>query len=54
MTDARLIGPPLPRDWYLRVALRSQAETKRAAEFARRSLGQRIRYARERVREVTR
>lgn len=53
MVAARLIGPPLPRDWYLRVALRSQLETARAAQFARRSLGQRIRYARQRVREVT-
>lgn len=51
---ARLIGPPLPPDWYLRIALRSQRETRAAAEFARRSLGQRIRYAREAVRRVCR
>lgn len=38
---SRLIGPPLPRDWYLRIALRSQRETRAMAEFARRSLGQR-------------
>lgn len=51
---ARLIGPPLPSWWYLRIALKSQRETRAATEFARRSLGQRIRYARQRVREVTR
>lgn len=48
------IGPPLPRDWPDRIALRALAEIKQRAEFARRSLGQRIRYARERVREVAR
>lgn len=42
------------RDILDRDAERAKRETKAAAEFARRSLGQRIRYARERVREVCR
>lgn len=48
----RMIGPPLPPDWYLRIALREALDRKRMLEFARRSLGQRIRFARESVRKV--
>ena len=48
----RHIGPPLPPDWHERLALRALAEIRAMAEFARRSLGQRIRYARADVRRI--
>lgn len=47
--------PPLSwRDSLDLSAHRAQVELKRMAEFARRSLGQRIRYARAEVRRVAR
>ena len=48
----RHIGPPLPPDWHERLALRALAEIHAIATKARRSLGQKIRYARADVRRI--
>lgn len=49
------VTPPLPwRDSLDLSAHRAMVEIRRKAEFARRSLGQRIRHARAEVRRVAR